>query len=354
MMRRHWMWLGLLAALAWTPAAAQSRLFTEEAPLQIAITAPFPSLVRAAKTRTDPVPATLTLSDAAAAPQTFKIELRARGLTRRTGGYCQFPPLSVTFDKAAVKGTLFKGQHRLKLVTYCNTPADQEQRIVLEYLVYRLYNLVTPASYRVRAAQVTYRTGDNDKGLTRFGYLIEDIDDVAQRNHLTRLKAASHQVAVGQLDPRAAGRAALLEYMIGNLDWDFLAAPAGAECCHNSRFLAAKGATPASAAAVTPVPYDFDYSGFVDAPYALPPEALKISKVTTRLYRGYCVSTPAMPAVIDEFKARRAEMTALIAGYPALTPKFRAKTAAFMDGFFAVLDDPARVETQIVKHCRQG
>jgi hypothetical protein len=342
-----------LAAAFAGPAAAQSRLFSDDAPLQIAITAPFPSLVHAAKTRTDPFPATLTLTDGAA-PQNFATQLRARGLTRRTGGYCQFPPLSVTFDKAAVKGTLFKGQHRLKLVTYCNTPADQEQRIVLEYLVYRLYNLVTPMSYKVRPAEVTYRTSDKDGGLKRFGYLIEDIDDVADRNHRERLKAASHQVTSAQLDPRGTGRAALLEYMIGNLDWDFLAAPAGAECCHNSRFLAAKGATTANASAVVPVPYDFDYSGFVDAPYALPPESLKISKVTERVYRGYCVSTPEMPAVIDEFKSHRAEMMALIAGYPALTPKFRAKTAAFMDGFFATLDDPARVQAQIIKHCRQG
>ena len=40
--------------------------------------------------------------------------------------------------------------------------------MVLEYLAYRLYNLVTPLSYRVRAAQVTYRNGDLDKPPCQF------------------------------------------------------------------------------------------------------------------------------------------------------------------------------------------
>ena len=348
------LWFGL-AALAWmlaSPAAAKPGLFTDEAPLQLVITAPFPALVHAAKTSINPFPATVSVTDGGGPAQTLPIQLRARGLTRRTGGYCQFPPLSLTFDKATARGTVFQGQHRLKLVTYCNTPADQEQRIVLEYLVYRLYNLVTPMSYRVRAAQVTYRTGEKDAGLKRFGYVIEDIDDVAERNHRERLEAASHEVTAAQLDPRATGRAAMLEYMIGNLDWDFLAAPAGADCCHNSRFLAAKDAKPATASAVVPVPYDFDYSGFVDAPYALAPEKLKVSSVRDRLYRGYCVSTGEIPAVIEDFRGHRAEMMALVNGYPALTPKFRAKTAAYLDGFFALLDDPARVQAQIVKRCR--
>ncbi|MGH6910328.1 MAG: hypothetical protein ACREE0_04820 [Phenylobacterium sp.] len=347
-------WVGLAASM-WliaSPAAAKSSLFTEEAPLQLVINAQFPTLVRAAKTSTNPFPATVTVTDGAGPAQTLPVELRARGLTRRTGGYCSFPPLSLTFDKAKVEGTPFQGQKKLKLVTYCNTPADQEQRIVLEYLAYRLYNLVTPLSYRVRAADVTYRNGDKDDGLKRFGFLIEDIDDVADRNKLKELKAASKQVKVTQLDARAAGRAALLEYMVGNLDWDFLAAPAGADCCHNSRFIAAKGATPATAAAVVPLPYDFDYSGLVDAPYAIAPEALKVSSVTERLYRGYCVSTGDMPAVIGEFRAQRAPMMALIANDPRLNPRFRGKATKYMEAFFAVLDDPARVDSQIVKKCR--
>jgi hypothetical protein len=343
--------------MAWTlasPAAgAESRLFSDTAPLKIVLTAPFPELVHLAAKSPKPYPATLSVTDGAAAAQTIPIKLTARGLTRRTGGYCKFPPLSLGFDKATVHETVFKGQDKLKLVTYCQNQADYEQRIMLEYLAYKLYNTLTPISYRVRAAQVTYRDSEKDGGVTRFGYVIEDLSDVAARNKAKKLKLTSHQIKASQFDAHAAGRAALFEFMIANLDWDFLAGPAGADCCHNSRFVAPKE-TAAALTGVVPIPYDFDYSGFVDAPYAVPPEGLKLERVTQRLYRGYCVSSAEMPALIGEYRAHRAEMTALINAEPGLTPNFRAKAVKFLDGFYDLLDDPGKVDSQIVKHCRQG
>jgi len=336
------------------PAAAQSRLFSADAPLQLTLTAPFPALIHAAKTaKADikPYAATLAVRDGAGAPVSLPLEVRGRGISRRIGGFCAMPPLQLRFsDKDALKGTVFKGQKKLKLVTYCQDRDDSEQRIMLEFLVYRIYGVLTPMSYRVRPAEVTYRVDDKDKGVTRFGYLIEDADDVADRNNVKLLTLGSHQISAYQFEQHAAARAALFEYMISNLDWDFLAAAAGQECCHNSRFVAARDAAPLHG--VTPLIYDFDFSGFVDAPYASPPEGLPVHKTTERLYRGYCASSGEIPAVVAEFKAHRAEMMALIANQPRLDPKVAAKTARFMDGFFATLDDPAKVEASIVKHCR--
>ena len=348
------LWIGLMA-LVWmgaTPAAAESRLFTGVEPLNIVITAPFPALVHTARTTTNPYPATLAVTEGAGPAQTLSIQLRARGLTRRTAGFCQFPPLLLEFDKAAVHETVFKGQHKLKLVTYCNKQSDYEQRIVLEYLAYRIYNLITPMSYRVRAAMVTYRNDEHDPGVTRFGYVLEDVDDVADRNHSDVLKAASRQVSPTQMDARAAARAALFEYMIGNLDWEFLAAAPGTDCCHNARLIAARHANPATATGVTPVPYDFDWSGFVDAPYAGPPEGIPVDTITDRYFRGYCAARAELPSVIEEFRAHRAEMMALIDGETHLNSSFRSKAGHFLDGFFAVLDDPDRTDRELTRRCR--
>ena len=287
----------------------------------------------------------------AGASQTIPIQVRPRGLTRRTAGYCDFPPIQLIFgEKSTLKGTVFKGQNKLKLVTYCRDQADYEQRIMLEYLAYKLYNVVTPASYRVRAAEVTYRKDDKDTGVTRFGYLIEDLAELADRNHRKALKVASRELKPAQFDAHAAGRAALFEYMIGNLDWDFTAGPAGADCCHNSRFVAAKDTPPLTG--VAPIAYDFDYSGLVEAPYSGPPVGIPVEAVTDRFYRGYCVSSAEMPAVVAEFRTHRGEMMALINGQPGLASKFRSKAARYMDDFFAILDDPGKVQNQIVKHCR--
>jgi hypothetical protein len=351
MIKAFWSGLAALALMFASPAAAQSPLFSSDAPLKIVLTAPFPALVRAAKSSMNPYPATLTVADGAGPAQSLPIQLRARGLTRRTAGFCDFPPIQLQFgEKSTLKSTVFKGQHHLKLVTYCRDHADFEQRIMLEYLAYKLGNVITPMSYRVRAAQVTYRTSEKDAGVTRFGFLIEELGELADRNHVQRLTLASHQIKATQFDAHAAGRAALFEYMIGNLDWDFLAGPAGAECCHNARFVAARDTAPLSG--VIPIVYDYDFSGFVDSPYAGPPEGLPVVNVTTRLYRGYCVSSDEIPSVVAEFRGHRAEMMALIDAEPGLTANFKAKTHRFMDGFFAVLDDPARVQSLIIKHCR--
>jgi hypothetical protein len=207
-------------------------------------------------------------------------------------------------------------------------------------------------SFRVRAAEVTYRDRAADPGITRFGYLIEDIGSVAGRNDRETLKPPSRAVSSAQLDAHATTRAVMLEYMVSNLDWDFLAASAGETCCHNTRLLAAAGATPASARGVVPVPYDFDLSGFVDGPDALPPEGFRLEKTTERFFRGYCAMSAEVPSVAQEYLSRRADMKALIDNEPQLTASFRAKTERFMDGFFATLADPARLQSQLIRHCR--
>lgn len=347
--------LGFLA-LAWmfaSPAMAANDLFVGgDAPVRITLTAPFPALVREAKYSIKPFPATLSLTDQAGAAQAFPIQVRARGLSRRQAGYCSFPPILLTFDKKAMHGTLFHGQRKLKLVAYCRPAPDYEQRIVLEYLVYKLYNLITPMSLRVRAAEVTYRDSATDPGVTRFGYLIEDIRALADRNQRAELEAATHQVSLAQLDAHATTRAAVLEYMIANLDWEFLASAPGQKCCHNIRLVAAPDAKASTARAVTPVPYDFDFSGFVDAPYAGPAPGIPTEKVTDRYFRGFCAMSGEIPAVAQEYLARRADMKALIDNQPKLTAAFRDKTDRYMDGFFAVLNDPARLQSQLVRHCR--
>ena len=145
--------LALMIAL---PARAATPLFGDDAPLHLTITGPLAQLAHVSKYSINPYPATLAVTEGAGGVQSFQIQVRARGISRRKE-YCAFPPIYLLFDKSEMHGTLFHGQKKLKLVTYCMPASDYEQRTVLEYLVYRLYNLITSASLRVRAAEVTYR-----------------------------------------------------------------------------------------------------------------------------------------------------------------------------------------------------
>jgi hypothetical protein len=341
--------LAALFALIAAPAIAAPDLFADGAPpLHFTLTAPFGTLTAKAKYTLDAYPGTLS---ADGEPQTLQIKIRPRGISRRKM-YCAFPPLYLEFDKETTHGTLFHGHKQLKLVTYCKPMADFEQRVMLESLVYKFLNKMTPVSFRVRPAEVTYRNGPNDAGVTRFGYLIEDIGGVGARNGLGELKGPSHMVSLAQLDPRAATRVDLLEFMIGNNDWEQLASAPTEACCHNIKLLAAQGTTPSTAKMVMPVPYDFDSTGFVDPPYAGPPEGIPIDSLTERYYRGYCALNDQVPAVAEEFLSHRADFHAVIDNEPGLDAHFRDKADKYLDGFFAVLTDPQRLQSQVLKHCR--
>ena len=138
-------WLALAAVVAFSvagQASAQTPLFNADTEIAVTIEAPLTTLIRQAPRSTDPHPAVVTLTGAGE-PARFEIELSARGLSRRTRGYCAFPPLRLDFDADTLGGTVLDGQNRLKLVTTCRPSRNYEQIIVHEYLAYRLYNEIT-------------------------------------------------------------------------------------------------------------------------------------------------------------------------------------------------------------------
>ena len=99
--------------------------------------------------------------------------------------------------------------------------------------------------------------------------------------------------------------------MIGNLDWSMQAGPAG------RRLLPQQPADRAAGAALfVPVPYDFDYSGLVDAPYAVPPEGFTVRASRPRYYRGYCRHNAEALAAAAEFRAQRPAIEAMFAQIP--------------------------------------
>lgn len=344
----------LLLALSAVTASAQpstrpTALFSDDSELAITIEGPLGSLVRNAARSTAPVRASLTVAGQGE-PQRFEINLSPRGLTRRTGGICTFPPLRIDFGDTAVRGTIFRGQNKLKLVTHCRPGANYEQNTVMEYTAYRLFNAVTDVSFRVRPVRVTYRDTEGRRSEeTHFAFLIEDADDMARRNNLVALDVHTGAVTYANLNPAGSARISLFEYMIGNLDWDHTQGPAGGDCCHNSKLLAA---TKEARSDVISVPYDFDYSGLVDATYAVPPAGLPVSNVRQRLYRGMCRHNDALPATIALFQSRREQMMAIIAGETRLNEARRRGAQQYLQGFFDTIADPARVQSQIIRRCR--
>jgi hypothetical protein len=109
----------------------------------------------------------------------FSVKVRIRGNFRRNPDNCNFPPLMVNFKKDEVKNTIFEKQDKLKLVT----PCQNEEDVFSEYIVYKMYNLVTDKSMKVRLVKILYfDTGKGKKVFEKHSFFIEEKEGVMERN----------------------------------------------------------------------------------------------------------------------------------------------------------------------------
>jgi len=237
-----------------------------------------------------------------------------------------------------VKGSVFEGQDKLKLVTPCHDSRDSFQQYVLqEYLIYRVFELFTPVSYRVRLVHITYE--DPDGGYdphTRTGFLIESDDQMAERNRGWIVEASAFHPNV--MDDDQAALVALFQYMIGNTDFS-------APYLHNAELIQRGGD-------FLVVPYDFDWSGVVDARYASPDASLPIDKVTDRIFRGFCRPGFDYEALKARFNEQRDAIWALYESMPELDDGQRERALKYYERFYETLSNPGRYERDVVEACR--
>ena len=136
-------------------AAEAAPLFQSEEPLKVTLRTDI-DFLRSERNDTIEVEGTLTFLDLDGAEATRPVDTRVRGNFRLRRDICNFPPLRLDFPQSQMDGTVFEGQNRLKLVTPCNDSRAEYQRYVFdEYLAYKVLNLLTPASYRVRLVEIT-------------------------------------------------------------------------------------------------------------------------------------------------------------------------------------------------------
>lgn len=331
--------------LSWAGSAVAAdtpkQLFEADDVINLTLSGPLNGISRDAGA----APVAGTLKVEGAAPEALPVELSTRGITRRRKDICTFPPLRLEFTQKPPKTSLFRGQKRLKLTTHCQSADRYQQDVFLEYAAYRVYRVLTPESFNVRLAKINYLDESGRLIATRYGFFNEDADDVAKRNGQERLRT-TERISPSQLDPAAAARFAVFQYMISNLDWAMTAAPAGQDCCHNSRLLGPKGVT----TGLIIVPYDFDLSGLVDAPYAAPPLKIRVATVRERYYRGFCAHNEQAKAAAADMLARRAALLAIVDQTPQLSEAGRRKAANYLGDFFDKIGSPQGV-TEVLATC---
>jgi len=282
-------------------------------------------------------PATLRYA-AATDTGSIDVKLRTRGIFRLKT--CGFPPIRLDLPAKKLDHTPFAGEDRLKLVTHCQGDRSYERNLLREYALYRVFNALTDSSYRVRLAHVTYVDSARHDTVTRYGFLIESDTALAQRIGADQI--SSNTVYDPMTDPSYMTLVAVFQYLIGNTDWSVW---------HRHNIAIFQPVAPPRP--LLAVPYDFDFSGAVNAPYASPPEQLKIQSVRQRVYRGFCQPDSVLTAALARFRVAKDSIYAAVRAVPDLPERDVRNVLNYFDEFYKVIDNPGAVNREFVRPCRR-
>ena len=334
----------LLSGFTSNSLAANDPLFQLDEPLALVLELPLRDLLRQAQKKPT-VPGVLRYTDIDGTNVVLDVAVSTRGNSRLE--HCSFPPLSINLKRKQLTSTLFNGQNKLKLVTHCRNSASYRRYLRQEYTVYRLYNLVSAFSFRVRMLEVTYRDSSGQRrDEVQPAFFIESDEQVADRLNMTTVEA--NVVNVSQLDTDELSIFTLFQFMIGNTDWSVRKGPGTEDCCHNSKVVA----PPESRDGWVVLPYDFDQSGIINTRYAMPSELFRIKSVRQRLYRGFCSGNSNLDSTIARFNDSRAAIESYFGSEPdGSSPNKRA--LKYLQSFYQIINDPKKRQKQVLDACQR-
>ena len=313
-------------------------IFDSEEVLKITIESDFKNLVKR-KYKDEEQPALLRFYYHDTLVINRHIKIQPRGNMRK--GSCFFPPLKLNFLKSEVVVKEMKEFDKMKMVLDCKRGTIYEQYLLSEYYVYKMQNILTEYSYRVRLIQVTYvDTSEKYKTATRYAFLIENKDQLGER--LNAILIDNKNVRDQLTDIPTLANAYLFQYLIGNTDWSIPGR-------HNLQLIKSKDP-------VLPkpyvIPYDFDYAGIVNTNYAIPDENLGISSVTERVYRGVCIPEADIRKAVKHFIDKKEQIYQLYQNTNLLDKNNARFTLEYLDSFYSIIENENSMKRNILDACR--
>ncbi len=269
-----------------------------------------------------------------------KIKIKPRGHMRKST--CSFPPLKLNFPKKDAHLKQFRDFDKIKMVLDCKRGNLYEQYLLSEYYVYKLQNIITDYSLRVRLIRVNYvDTGGKFKESTRFAFLIESIDQLALRKNALRIETKS--IRDQQTNRKTLTDGYLFQYLIGNTDWSIPG-------MHNVYMI--KSLDPTNLKPYV-IPYDFDYAGIINTTYAVPDEQLGTESVRERVYRGVCLPDSELLKSSELILQKKDAIYALYENDTLLSKSNKRSSLNYLDEFFSILEGKNSFKRNILDSCRQ-
>ncbi|TDQ16519.1 hypothetical protein DFQ04_2637 [Algoriphagus boseongensis] len=271
--------------------------------------------------------------------ETLPFEMRTRGNFRLDR--CFYPPMRIRMSKDDAKGTLFQGNRKLKLVLPCAKTKGSDSYVGKEFIAYKMYDEVSEYTFQTRLVKVTFVNTDDKKAepTELLGFLIEDDEDAAERFEGEVMDGK--KIAPQIMADTATVIHDFFQMMIGNTDWSGLYQ-------HNQKVMKLDAQT------VVPFAYDFDMTGLVNPPYAQVNSNISITKVTERLYRGFCRDQSVFDYARGIFLEKESDIMGVIDTYSAYYTEADAKAMrSFVSEFFTILKSDKMYQDKIVQSCRK-
>jgi hypothetical protein len=282
--------------------------------------------------------ADLSVYDADKLLYSSPVKISTRGESRKK--ICFFPPFALDFKKSSPGSQYNEDMGKLKFVTQCKNNKIGEQYLLKEYICYKLLNLLTDYSYRVRLVQIEFNDNAGKiKPYINYGFIVETNEHIGERILAYPIEVKG--VRMKQTDFDNAHLMTVYQYMIGNTDWDV-------PSLHNIRLFKLKDYNKINPVAIT---YDFDYAGLVNADYAIPQERFGTTSVRERIYMGYCISAQAFQPVFQKFLDNEQNFYNLINNFTYLDKFNKGDMVNYLEDFFEIIKNARMTQDYIINRC---
>lgn len=254
----------------------------------------------------------------------FELRLRPRGNMRKV--VCYYPPLRLKFKKKHLdKAGYAPAFNDVKMVIQCRDGEVGQHYLLREYLIYQMYNLLSPIAYNTRLIRVEMEDAGSRKPREALAFMIEKEDEFQDRIGGNVIEEG--RISESLIDREAYVRMCFFQYLILNNDWSVYSK-------HNVEFIMMD-----SSSVVYPVPYDFDYSGWVQASYAVPPPQLPIKRVTEPYFRGQELTEEEVLAAAAFFQEKKDELYRTCSEFTYLDQREQKRITKLLDQFYRTLDN---------------
>lgn len=273
---------------------------------------------------TDYQPASLRFKDATDEWQEWDLKVRIRGNYRRV--HCsEMPPLKLNFKKSGLKAAGLSKHDDLKLVTHCIEDKQLAQDLLMrEYLAYKMYNELTDNSFRVQLLKITYKDSKTGKKLKQWGFVIEDTAQLKDRIDAEACEKCLNS-SLEDFDGDNAKLVAMYQYVVGNSDWDIRNGRNIKLLRQNDKIIA--------------IPYDFDFTGVVNAPYAVANPNYQMKFVRDRIYLGFEELLAQMHNTLFYLEGKQEEMIRVVKRFKHLPYNSRADIIEYLEVYFDHMED---------------